>query len=138
MSKNKVAVKDVSVTISIPLHIYPVNVIFSFNTTNEQVKKILLKEGVPKKDIRKNIHKMGELTGGKWAFYREELLGVIRMHTIPATSRDYSILAHEIFHMAATIMEQIGMSLEVGVSDEAYAYLTSYLTEQVYTKLNKY
>lgn len=137
--KKKIKPEEQSVTIAIPLHIYPVTVVASFNTTHKQVRDVLIKEqGFNKKDFKDNMYKLRPLTGGRWAFYREHLTGLIRMHTIPITSRDYGMLAHEVCHIVSKVMEVMGMSLQMGVSDEAYAYLTSYLTEEIYTKLIKY
>lgn len=139
MSKKKIKPEDVSVTIAIPLYVYPVTVVFSFNTTDKQVKDVLIKNHeFRKSDFRSGIHKLSPLAGGKWAYYRKNICALIRMHTIPITSRDYGILAHEIFHVVAKIMESLALSLQMGVSDEAYAYLTSYITEHIYKELNKY
>ena len=45
------------------------------------------------------------------------------------------VISHEIFHAATFILARIGMAMEIGSSDEAYAYLVQYLTEQVCREL---
>lgn len=135
----KVEPKDISVTISIPLHVYPWDVVFSFNTTDDQLEKELIKKsGFEPSDFNNGLHRMNDTCGARWTYYPQHLCTVIRMRNIPETSKHYSYLSHEIFHAVAKIMEEVGLSLQVGVSDEAYAYLVSYLTNQIYERLNKY
>lgn len=43
----------------------------------------------------------------------------------------HNIIAHEIFHAVTYLLSHIGMSLSKK-SDEAYAYLIGYVTEQIY------
>jgi hypothetical protein len=45
-----------------------------------------------------------------------------------------NILSHEIFHATDQVLENVGMSLTSG-SEEAYAYLTGYITEKLYEQL---
>lgn len=62
----------------------------------------------------------------------------IRLRKLPNGPKEFGNLAHEIFHVATFIMDRIGIKLEVMVSDEAYAYLISFLTESIYKETNKY
>jgi len=50
----------------------------------------------------------------------------------------YAALAHEAFHVAEVILEFAGIRYEVGVSNEAYAYLLDYILTQIYSELAKY
>lgn len=63
---------------------------------------------------------------------------LIRLRKLPKGSKEFGNLAHEIFHVATFIMDRVGMKLEVMVSDEAYAYLISFITERIYKETNKY
>jgi hypothetical protein len=46
-----------------------------------------------------------------------------------------SNVAHEIFHAVTTMMENIGLKLEIMVSDEAYAYMIGHITREFYKQL---
>ncbi len=42
-----------------------------------------------------------------------------------------NVINHECFHATHFILDRIGMKFEIGVSDEAYAYLNAYIIDQV-------
>lgn len=71
-----------------------------------------------------------------YAFPFENGNCLIRLHDFRDNPYDRGILAHEVFHVVCFIMEHVGMKLHDS-SDEAYAYLTSYLTEEIYTILEE-
>ena len=58
---------------------------------------------------------------------------VIRLDEIPGTCADYGTLQHEIFHAVDQIFRRIGMNLSED-SDEAYAYMIGYLTQEIYKR----
>lgn len=113
----------------IPLHVYPFEIMFSIAESEEGFRKSLENFGAEWNDAL-------ELEGT--ALGRATLLpcnrSVIRLVRFPQTARDYAILAHEIFHIIHYLLRRIGM--EWGdQSDEAYAYLISYITEEVYKEM---
>lgn len=59
---------------------------------------------------------------------------IIHMHRLPDDFKMYGTLAHEIFHVVNNIADRAGLKLNDG-SDEAYAYLTGYITETIYREL---
>lgn len=63
---------------------------------------------------------------------------IIRLRNLPETSADYGVLAHEIFHIATFILEEVGIKYSHAVSDEAFSYLIQFLTENIYKQINKY
>jgi hypothetical protein len=63
---------------------------------------------------------------------------ILRLRCLPETPEDFGRLAHEVFHIASFVLDRVGMKLKVMASDEAYAYLISYLTEEIYKKINKW
>jgi len=67
--------------------------------------------------------------------FEDECLIVIRLEKAPVTIEDYGTLAHEIFHGVYSGMVLVGITLS-RTSEEAFAYLTSFLTEQIYKRLN--
>ncbi len=128
--------KNRSVSIQIPLHLYPWSVDFCFNWTDAELTKHLKKSGVSKADRKSGSHT--QACSALWVGYKSCNTVLIRMKHIPETPHDYAVLQHEIFHAVAFTLELAGLQLSVGVSDEAYAYMISWLTEELYTKLNKY
>ncbi len=42
-----------------------------------------------------------------------------------------NVINHECFHATHFILDRIGMKFEIGVSDEAYAYLNAWIIDQV-------
>lgn len=55
---------------------------------------------------------------------------LVWMPSIPSTSKDIGVLAHELFHAAIGIMTAIGVEPSES-SEESYAYLIGYLTKKV-------
>lgn len=106
-------------------HIYPFDVCISINQSDEEVLKSLenndgdwsLITNLPETCVARFVMSPSNLT-------------VIRLfieNTIP-----HNYIAHEIFHVVTFIMDRVGIKLKLMVSDEAYAYLIGYLTEQIY------
>lgn len=65
-------------------------------------------------------------------FKRGEI--ILRLKTYPKTPTEYGNLAHEVFHAAEFLLRRINMPLTYE-SDEAYAYLIGYITEEIYKKI---
>lgn len=51
---------------------------------------------------------------------------------MPRTVEHFADLQHEIRHITDYMMEHVGMVYHLDHSSEAYAYLTGFLTEQIY------
>ena len=134
MLKLKKRSETLQLGFSIPLHIYPCEVLFSFRQDDEELARMLKDKGAPQKAIDEELAKMGEYTGARYVFYKNGI-GLIRMRQVPTTPVHISYLSHEIFHIVANIMDYIGMPLETTKSEEGYAYLVSYLTEEVFKLL---
>lgn len=49
--------------------------------------------------------------------------------------RVMAVVAHESFHAATFILDQLGFKFMLEVSDEAYAYLLDYIAGEIYKKL---
>jgi hypothetical protein len=61
---------------------------------------------------------------------------IIRIPKKPETPQEIGTLSHEIFHGVDFIFRRIGISLSDN-SNEAYAYLIGYVTEQFFNKIIK-
>ncbi len=129
------AKKELKLNKIIPLVIYPFDVLISFNQTDEELGKVLRRLGV--KEHEDVNWKMERVTGVGRTCRFEHGGTMIRLKNFPDSSFDYGCLNHEIFHAVCYIMDAVGMPLQVGVSDEAYAYLIGYLTQEIMKAINK-
>ncbi len=116
----------------VPLVIYPFDVMVSFEESNEQVATRLSKIGFSMQDIELAMIRNHTVRGRACMFSSNQSL--IRMTQKPTTPIGFAQLQHEIFHVATFVMDVVGMEYKTNVSDEAYAYLIQYLTNEIYTK----
>ena len=128
--------KSVSVNFIIPLVVYPFDVMVSVGQSDDQLGTVLDRFPLTENDILMCRYASDRARGRYCMFSTGG--SFIRIRKLPETAGEFGTLSHEVFHVVATLLEHIGMELKVLVSDEAYAYLIGYLTEQIYKKLNKY
>lgn len=99
--------------------------------------------------LRKNLkkykcHKDLELIdydggAGKYVMFYYAQTALIRIPQLPRKTNEYAALAHEIGHVVISVMRVIGMRIEPGGgSDEAYTYLISYITKEIFEEIKKY
>jgi len=119
---------------TVNLQIYPFDVIFSFDQSDQDMLKCV-KKHVYKSDDLKPLMDMGETIKGRCVMLQSNIT-VIRIKTTENKAHNASIIAHEIFHAVTFILDKIGMPLGITISDEAYAYLIQYLTKKVYEKID--
>lgn len=111
--------------------IYPYHIVFSINQTDDEVRKVMKKF---KMDLDINTYLDYELRLGRCTQDRSGNI-FIRLRYFPDEyARRMATLAHEIFHAVEFIMSRIGITLSDS-SDEAFAYMISFITEEVYKKL---
>jgi hypothetical protein len=113
----------------VPLAVYPFDVMCSFGESDDKLKSAIQKYGGKwNKVMMISENAKGRtvvLNGGQT---------LLRLFKYPIDCEDYGILAHEIFHAVDFLMRRINIKL-TKKSDEAYAYLIGYLTEQIYKRL---
>ncbi len=112
----------------IPLVIYPFDVMFSLGETDEQLKKQFKKY-----NIEESNYFEYELQKGRCSQFKTGQV-IVRLKHKPKTINDLACLQHEIYHAVNYILSFIGIKYSDD-SEEAYAYLITYLTEQCYKKL---
>lgn len=125
--------KTKSLNFIVPLVVYPFDVMVSVGETNEQIDKHFKKYNLTAEDVSLATITSPTVKGRTVMLSTNQTL--IRITEMPKTSRDYANLQHEIFHAVTFVMDRIGMKLVLMESDEAYAYLISYLTEKIYQKI---
>lgn len=120
----------------IELGIYPFDVMVSFGEKDKELFKMLAETYyMTAEDIADAAYSTKKCTGRAILFSGNQSL--IRMRQIPETPTEKGVLAHEIFHVVTFIMDKIGSKLEIGTSDEPYAYLTGYITKKIYEKIDE-
>lgn len=114
----------------VPLIVYPFDIMVSIGQSDDELKKSLSKTKTKWKDVMK-------CEGDGRFVLNLDNTSIIRLRKYPSTPTDYGTIAHEIFHAVTFILDRVGMKLKLFSSDEAYAYLTGYITEKVYEKILK-
>lgn len=130
--------KAKSINFIIPLQVYPFDVMVSVSQTDKQLTKSLdpYKKNLLESDY--GLASYPSSTTEARAVLFSNKASLIRLRKLPTEAHGFGTLAHEIFHIVTFVMDLAGMKLEVMVSDEAYAYLVGYLTENIYKELNKH
>lgn len=117
----------------IPLVIYPFDVMVSIEETDAELSKKLQKYITDPKGIGELMN-LSSTTQGRCVML-ECNQTVIRLKRQLYAHQTYATAAHEIFHATSFILNRIGMKMEIGISDEAYAYLIGYLTKEIFKRL---
>lgn len=120
----------------VDLKIYPFDIMFSVGESDKKFKKSV-KEHMrkfhrPVQGEDNILHLEPECRGRTW-HHLEGGQTIIRLPKKPETPQEFGTLSHEVFHAVDWIFRHINIRLS-GYSDEAYAYLIGYITEQFYLK----
>ncbi len=117
-----------------PLRVYPFEVVVAFGCKDTEVVRYITKlnDGQPLLERTKADIRMDDGAGGKTVHFTDGDC-LIRLRRVPKTPAGRGILAHEVSHVVEYVMEKIGMP-HAHDSREAWAYLTEYITEQIYQR----
>lgn len=115
--------------------IYPFDILFLVGHTNEEAKVELESRMDPDKysELSSIINLKPSVIGHATIFSSGQV--AVRFISHPISARARGTVAHEIFHAATFILERVGIQFDMDKSDEAFAYLIGYITEQFYEKL---
>jgi len=111
----------------IPYVVFPFHVMVYFGQDREPLFNIASKyiDDEDLKEFREDEFKDGYAamfrSGASLIYCREE----------PRDPRTMGILSHEIFHAVSILLDRVEVHL-TSSSEEIYAYLTGYLTEEIY------
>lgn len=133
----KKSAKSVSANFRISMEVYPFDLMVSINQDDDQLGAVLDSIGNLTEDDISACGYPSPFVKGRAVMFSTNA-SIIRLRVLPRTSEDYSVLAHEIFHIASFVLNRVGIPLKLGKSDEAYAYLIGYLTKKIYDGMNKY
>lgn len=118
----------------IKLGVYPFDVMVSVDETDESISKRLIKYGNTKEEIDPLLN-LSETTNGRCVMLPSNQT-IIRLKTLKNKYDMMGVVSHEAFHATAFILSNVGMKLELYTSDEAYAYMISFITTEIYKNLN--
>lgn len=124
-----------SLIFTLNLHIYPFKIVFAFGASDDNVYLALKNNKVSDAELGES-YVLGN-SSGLTVFYKKAQRGLIRVKHIPDESYYKGTLAHEVDHLVNDILKTIGMK-RTASSEEAYTYLTGYITYKVYQKLKPY
>ena len=114
----------------IPIDLYNRDILFIFGDEpffRKIVRKYHTQEQTDKIIEAANID---EHSAGKTIYDKAQNAMIVWMRQLPQTAAELGTLSHEIFHAAQALMISIGANLSED-SEEAYAYLISYITKKV-------
>lgn len=123
--------KSKSKILKITTDVYPLVLLVMINTTNEESYKTLIKWNLSE-DSAESMDLINNEVGKANVF--DISFGVIKINRKLNTPEFHATLSHEIFHIVMEFLKNIGITFDSN-SEEAHAYLISYLTEQIYKKL---
>lgn len=112
---------------------YKFDLMVSWNEEDEVLLKRLIKYHSTKKEC-KPIMNLPDTTNARY-YLLPSNQSVIRIKTVPNKYEQMGIIAHEVFHCVTSVLEELGMKLELYKSDEAYAYLLGYLCEEIFKEM---
>lgn len=111
----------------IPYVIYPFDLAVIYNAKYPQIEEYL--KGILPDNTHHEINELFnlEIKLGRTAMFSSG------QSVMVLNSRDKGVIAHEIFHAVEFLCNRVGFRL-TRHSDEAYAYLIQYLTNEIYKK----
>jgi len=107
----------------IPYVVYPFDVMVSFHSTYMELEKEL-KSGLPE-FCWDDISRFAATYEGKTVRFENGFT------CMSISNIDHRTIAHEVFHAVEFLMEHIGIKLTYE-TDEVYAYVIGYLTDEIY------
>lgn len=124
------------------MHLYKIDVPFkgirlfiSFEQTFDQIKNLLLSQGVPMNEVRDYVDygKKGLHIQGRTTVFIDQQLVLIKINYFDHNIRSIVILVHEILHAAKKILYLYESSQEKELLDkeEAECYLMEYIFEEL-------
>lgn len=116
----------------IDLTIYPFHVMVSIGESDKKVLQRLKKYGMDYSDPNFIAYQTEHAHGRTCRFESGAML--LRLRQVPTTAEDKGRLAHEVFHLAEFLFNNIGLKHHVRCG-EAYAYLIGYITEKIYSEI---
>lgn len=118
----------------VDVEIYPITILVYFGEVDFMLKD--MKSRLDRKLITKGEYKqIKNFDYNAGCFIMSPLnLSVLYIDRLPTNNVTLSILNHEIFHAVVTILTRCGIKLSKD-SEESYAYLTDYISRNIYNKL---
>jgi hypothetical protein len=114
-------------------NVFPFDIMVSIEESDKKLIKRFNKYGFKPSDYSELLN-MPESTNGRCVMLPSNQT-VIRLKIQPTKHQMAGVISHEVFHAVSLIMELIGMPLKVFISCEAYAYLTGFITEEIYKNI---
>lgn len=115
--------------------IYGVEVLVSFGLSVDALKKVLAKKGVSEKDINYFFEGLKDSVTARVVDFKRNQY-VIWYKENENSYEMMSTIAHESFHLATLILDNIGVKLDIETTDEVYAYLLGYIVKKNVEILN--
>lgn len=119
----------------IDIPIYNRDLLVVFGDKEFLAKQLSEAYNIPLSDAYSIIEDINWYSNGRYYFNIEKGKRFLWMPKTPTEPQEYATLAHEVFHAAFGLMNEIGASPSED-SEETYAYLIGYLTKEIYASFN--
>jgi hypothetical protein len=117
------------------LVVYPFDIMFSIDETDEVLFKRLKKYKNTQKECESRLT-MSNTVKGRTVMLQSNQT-IIRLRKQRLEHSTYGTLSHEIFHAITFILDKIGMTFNIDYNDEGYAYLIEYVTKEAYKNIKE-
>jgi hypothetical protein len=117
-------------TFAIPLEIYKTGVRVIISEDRDRVRRHIKTHFGNDYEVWDDTFPEGKV------IYTEGWYPILWMAKFSKSNKDLAILNHEIMHLTCRILAPRGI-LQSDTNEEAYAYLSEYLTNQILNKLTK-
>jgi len=113
--------------------VYPFDVMFSLNQTDDELTAYLRGKT---KNYKRSVKELAlsSTSQGK-SLMTNENQTIVRLIKFDDSPQQKGYLTHEIFHACSFILHEAGVEYKFDISDEAYAYLIGWLTQEFYSNL---
>lgn len=115
--------------------IYNVEVLVSFGLSVDALKKVLAKKGISEEDINYFFEGLTDSVTARVVDFKRNQY-VIWYRDNDDSSEMMPTISHESFHLTTFILDNIGVKLNIGTTDEVYAYLLGYIVKKNVEILN--
>lgn len=120
---------------TIDLKVFPFDIIFSVAQTKEEFLECV-KDYDDKHEWVEHLFGNQSCRKGRTSHDSNTGVTMISIVDYPDTPFSYGVVSHEIFHAVDMILKHIGVEF-VGGTDEVYAYLIQYVTQEFYKQIKE-
>ena len=117
------------------LYFIPFDIVVSFEQTDKELLEFLNILGHSNAECSE-LFNMSELTRGRCILLNSNYI-VMRFVYQSKMCDMIDVISHESSHATIFIFDKLNQRLEVGINDEFFSYIQSYIVKEIYKKIEK-